>query len=195
MAETELDALEKTADEENFVFYKLQSLWKKGFLYLEKNSIAQASNTAEEFKKVLDSLLFKKQVRWYFNLLGIIELRKNDFAKAIEYFESAAHLDPSPSTAKDPSLLDWLGQAYFKKGELGKAQQIYEKMDSQINCKWSGVIYAKSFYMLGKIAEQQGDKARASQNYRKFLDLWKDADPGLPEVEDARKRLAGLKGS
>ncbi len=58
---------------------------------------------------------------------------------------------------------------------------------------WSD-IYAKSFYMLGKIHEQQGDTTRAIEHYEKFLSLWKDADPGLPEVEDARNRLAGLGG-
>lgn len=56
-----------------------------------------------------------------------------------------------------------------------------------------GDIYAKTFYMLGKIYEQQSDKAMAIESYEKFLEVWKDADPGIPEVEDAKKRLTGLK--
>jgi len=47
--------------------------------------------------------------------------------------------------------------------------------------------------MLGKIHEQQGDTTKAIEHYEKFLDFWKNADPGIAEVEEARKRLAGLK--
>lgn len=41
-----------------------------------------------------------------------------------------------------------------------------------------GDIYVKSFYMLGKIYEQQDNTALAIEHYQKFLDLWEDADPG-----------------
>jgi hypothetical protein len=36
--------------------------------------------------------------------------------------------------------------------------------------------------------------AKAIEHYEKFLDMWKDADPGIAEVENARERVAGLRG-
>ena len=56
-----------------------------------------------------------------------------------------------------------------------------------------GDVYSRSFYELGMIYEQKGWKGKAIEQYEKFLELWKNADPGLPEVEDAKARLAELK--
>jgi len=53
----------------------------------------------------------------------------------------------------------------------------------------AGDIYARSFYRLGQIHEKLGDTAKARENYENFLSLWKDADPGLPEVAAARLAL------
>jgi tetratricopeptide (TPR) repeat protein len=79
-------------------------------------------------------------------------------------------------------------------GDLEAAQREYENILTLTTGRLSnGDLYVKSYYQLGKICEQKGDTAKAIENYEKFLDLWKDADPGIAEVEDARKRLAGLK--
>mgnify|MGYP001587676625 CR=1 FL=1 len=53
-----------------------------------------------------------------------------------------------------------------------------------------GATYARSYYHLGLIAVRQGDRSRAREQFQKFLDLWEGADKDLPEVADARKRMA-----
>jgi tetratricopeptide (TPR) repeat protein len=99
------------------------------------------------------------------------------------------------------SFTSSLAQAYYDSGDLEKSQEAYEEIISRPTSiffgfmRWyksSGDIYAKSFYMLGKIYEQKDFRGKAIEHYQKFLSLWKDADPGIAEVEDARKRLAGL---
>jgi eukaryotic-like serine/threonine-protein kinase len=45
----------------------------------------------------------------------------------------------------------------------------------------------------GELYEAQGDRAKAADRYRRFVDLWKDADPELqPGVREIRARLARL---
>lgn len=53
-------------------------------------------------------------------------------------------------------------------------------------------LYALSHCAIGRIKQEQGDLAGAREHLLKFLDLWKNADPGLAEVEDAKARLAEL---
>ena len=46
--------------------------------------------------------------------------------------------------------------------------------------------------MLYDILQKKFNESTAIEHYEKFLSLWKDADPGIAEVEDARKRLEEL---
>ncbi len=53
---------------------------------------------------------------------------------------------------------------------------------------------AGSFKRLGELYEAKGNTAKAIENYQKFIDLWKDADPELqPAVRSAKARLDELK--
>jgi tetratricopeptide (TPR) repeat protein len=93
-----------------------------------------------------------------------------------------------------PALRDVLARAYQQDGEIDKAIAEYERLVTIGPQNISrALIHPVNYYHLAKLYEQRGTTAKATENYRRFLDLWKDADPGLPEVEDARKRLAALK--
>ena len=52
--------------------------------------------------------------------------------------------------------------------------------------------HALSHYDLGQIYEEMGRPAEAEAEFTKFLEMWSEADEGLPQVEDAQRRLAAL---
>jgi tetratricopeptide (TPR) repeat protein len=192
----ELDQAKEDAYEIGSITGQIKSLRLKGLALLEINSINEAQATAEGIKKLVEKWLDGKLIRYYYNLVGNIEIKRGNYSKAIEYLNKAISFlayQCSPDTDAHALFYEPLARAYFKSGNLVKAQEQCEKITQLTTGRLHyGDIYAKAYYMLGKIAGQQGDKARARENYQKFLDLWKDADPGLPEVEEARKRLAGL---
>jgi cytochrome c-type biogenesis protein CcmH/NrfG len=49
-------------------------------------------------------------------------------------------------------------------------------------------------YLLGLAYEKSGWNKKAIEKFEEFLDIWKDADPEIPEVEDAKERVKKLRG-
>ncbi len=175
------------------------ALYFKGLTFIGMKSMDETQRTADELKEIAEESLNEKDIRWYYHLLGLIELEKKDFSSAVEYFEKAIFLLNFEGHWIDDLhalFIEPLAKAYYQSGDLEKTRREYEKIISLTKGRlYYGDIYAKSFYMLGKIYEQLGDRGKAIEHYEKFLTLWKDADPGIAEVEDARKRLAGLQGN
>ncbi len=55
------------------------------------------------------------------------------------------------------------------------------------------LVHPMARYRLAKLCEQLGLSRQAVEQYRRIVEIWKDADPDLAEVRDARARLAVLR--
>lgn len=79
--------------------------------------------------------------------------------------------------------------AYRLAGRMEKATAVHE----ELLLVYGG--HALSHYHLGLIYEEMGRTQDAKQELAKFLEMWAQADEGLPQLEDARVRLAKLNGA
>jgi serine/threonine protein kinase/Tfp pilus assembly protein PilF len=193
---SELDrARDEAAEAGNWTAEKW-CLKAKVSVYCAMNSPTEAGRAAGELEALVQRSMNPQEARVVDLARGAIELQKGNWPAAIDQLKKAASRLPNEHnilTDEQALYFEPLAQAYFKSGDLENARKLYEKITALTTGRARyGDIYARSYYKLGIIAEQKGDKAAAREHYGKFLGLWKDADPGLPEVVDARKRLAGL---
>jgi len=186
------------AREASWGIFETEALYRQGVVLARQGKLREARQTAEDLRRTIESYPAKKRLRFYEELLGLIALKQKDSARALEHLQKALSLTPillGYYLASRPEFLDFLAKAYEEAGRWAEAQNSYEEILSLKASSWwpgNALIFSRSHYKLGKVLERLGDKAGAAAKYRKFLDLWKDADPDLPEVEDAKKRLVGL---
>jgi len=171
-----------------------RALHLKGLAYVRMNAADEALKTADELRALIQDSHNPNNMHFFYHLAGMVELKQKYFTSAIESFQQALSLETADPHEKSAGYIESLAMAYNASGNMDKAQAEYERIVSLSSGRYGfGDVYAMSYYELGRIYEQKDWKGKAIENYKKFLDLWKDADPGFPEVEDAKKRLAALK--
>jgi tetratricopeptide (TPR) repeat protein len=86
--------------------------------------------------------------------------------------------------------IEWresVSRAHRMAGRLEEAARVHEELLGF--CRG----HALSHYELGQIYEEMNRFDDAEQEYATFLEMWSEADEGLPQVEDARARLVALR--
>ena len=128
-------------------------------------------------------------IHLYSYALGFIEWSKGNLELSLTEFEKLAQATP------DFWAQFTLGEAYLNSDRLGEAVAQLEKVLSRYdeNRAYSPIRAVKAHYLLGLAYEKSGWVKKAIEKYEEFLEIWKNADPGIPEVEDAKERLEKLR--
>ena len=82
--------------------------------------------------------------------------------------------------------------ALVAEGQTADAAGVFSQMVDHKAANW-GPEYAAAQVGLARATKMMGDSARAKKTYEQFFAFWKDADPDIPLLIEARKEYAALK--
>ncbi|UCC45308.1 MAG: protein kinase [Candidatus Zixiibacteriota bacterium] len=119
---------------------------------------------------------------------GILAFSRGDADAAINSLRKTVGVSPRFGA------LYWLGRAYLEAGQTDEAIEAFRRLN-EVTYRWRyycGIMAVKSYYYLGRAYERDGDTEKAVEQYEAFLDIWKNADPGIELIDDAKERLTRL---
>ncbi|PWB74348.1 hypothetical protein C3F09_04080 [candidate division GN15 bacterium] len=130
----------------------------------------------------------------YWHAMGDIALARADFTSAVDHLNRA---ECNSLYLNDPISTHYrLAEAYLCSGDAQSAIAVLEKLltnYSELSTLPDPCLGVTAHYLLGRAYYEIGERDKARTALEKFLTIWKDADAGLKDVEDAKARLARLK--
>jgi eukaryotic-like serine/threonine-protein kinase len=126
-----------------------------------------------------------------------LALNRNDSSKAINILQAAApyELGLPAAGAFSPTLYPVYvrGKAYLAAHQGTEAGAEFQRILDQRSVVQNEAIGALARVGLARAYALQGDTAKARTAYQDFLSLWKDADPDIPILQQAKAEYAKLK--
>ena len=123
-------------------------------------------------------------------LRAIIEIDQDNPAESIELLEKVRPYEFGLVTQLWPAY--HRGRAYLKMKKGTEAAAEFQKVLDHRGVDPFGLEYALSYLGLARAYALQGDAARSRTAYQDFFALWKDADPDIPILKEAKAEYAKL---
>ena len=156
---------------------------------------AQAEKLAAETSK-----LFPNGTIW--NAVQLPEIRA---AMALNHGQPAKSVELLASASPyERSYLDAVylrGLAYLRLHKGAEAAAEFRKIVDHKGANWAslwrypywGQFYSLSYFGIARAFALAGDAAKAKKAFQDFFELWKDADPDLPILQQAKAEYAELR--
>ena len=180
--------------------FQLFSLWLAGRAHLGAGDLEAARERLAAQAEVSHRFDEDLRHRWFHrNLEGDIALAAGDLDGAEAAFLAAEPERKAHFTMTQFGLTvffnqvgtDGLARVKRARGDFEGALEIYRSLNTPgLEAKYTALFEPRYVLESARLLDQMGQKEAARGEYRRFLDFWKDADPGLPELQEARAYLA-----
>jgi tetratricopeptide (TPR) repeat protein len=131
---------------------------------------------------------------WVPTIHAAIELDQGNSSQALLSLEAAApyELGSAGSSINDLYPAYVRGQAYLLAHNGTAAAAEFQKLLDHRGIVTNFVTGSLAHLQLGRAYAMAGDTAKAKNAYQDFLTLWKDADPDIPVLKQAKAEYAKL---
>ena len=151
-------------------------------------SVNEAQSIADKQKSERPQATVTVQIRYPIRA-ALIEVQRGQYRKAIDL------TDPVVAGYERAGGFDlWFvrGRAYLGLGDGQAAATEFQKILDHRGLDLFSISYPLAHLYLGRAWKLAGDGAKSRKAYQDFFALWKDADPDIPILKEAKSEFEKL---